>query len=224
MSHLQELYAKYRGKGLVVLGVNVVDAKEFVVELLQQKGVEFPNIVDTSPQAVEAMNEYEAFDRGTVPMTYLIDPEGKVVDAWHGYKEGHLRAVAAFMTKGGEWEDVLRQEELTSEARNLVELLQSAKRIGIVPDLSEVGQNRPPKVQIVPGSPAEKAGIRSGDRVTAINGRPVKRIEDAVPLLMQLDLAEGLPLSLVREGKPVEVKLPAELFQGMPQPSGRDGW
>ena len=86
MSHLQELYATYRSQGLVVLGINTADAKEVVAELLEQNGVEFPNVLATSPEAWKAMMKYETLrGRSAVPMTYLIDREGKVMDAWYGY-------------------------------------------------------------------------------------------------------------------------------------------
>lgn len=104
---------------------------------------------------------------------------------------------------------------------NVQKLLLLAGRIGIVPDLSEVGKDLPPKVQVLPGSPAEKAGVRSGDRITALNGRTVKRGEDVLGLWSQLDFDKGLRLSLEREGKRVEATLPAEWFQGTPRPSGQ---
>ncbi len=49
----------------------------------------FPNILDTSDAAHSALAKYETLDGLTaVPMTYLIDREGKVVDAWYDYREG----------------------------------------------------------------------------------------------------------------------------------------
>lgn len=88
MSHLQDLYAKYRSQGLVVLGVNTADAKKIASDLLEQDGVDFPNVLDTSPEAWKAMTKYETFaGRSAFPMTYLIDREGKVMDAWYGYEK-----------------------------------------------------------------------------------------------------------------------------------------
>jgi peroxiredoxin len=37
---------------------------------------------------------------GGVPLNYIIDREGKVVDAWYGYEEGHKRAIAALEKAG----------------------------------------------------------------------------------------------------------------------------
>ncbi|MHC4406820.1 MAG: PDZ domain-containing protein, partial [Planctomycetota bacterium] len=116
-----------------------------------------------------------------------------------------------------------RPSQQPKPGSNPQKLLQLAMRIGIVPDFSEAGEDRPPKLQVLSGSPAEKAGIRSGDRVTAINGRPVKRIEEAVVLLSRLLsddalgrslVVDGLRLSLLREGKQVEAKLTSDLLPG----------
>ena len=35
-----------------------------------------------------------------VPMNYIIDRDGKVVDAWYGYEKGHPRAKAALEKAG----------------------------------------------------------------------------------------------------------------------------
>ena len=47
----------------------------------------FPNILDSSDAAGKAESQYETL-RGmsAVPMTYVIDRDGKVVDAWYGYE------------------------------------------------------------------------------------------------------------------------------------------
>jgi peroxiredoxin/outer membrane lipoprotein-sorting protein len=90
---VEAIYAKFRDKGLVVLGVNVADAKEFVTEVLQQNHVTFPNIVDTSDNANEAMSKFETLGGASaVPMTYVIDREGEVIDAWYGDDKGKREA------------------------------------------------------------------------------------------------------------------------------------
>jgi hypothetical protein len=167
MRHLQNLYAKYQSQGLVVLGVNTADAKEIAVEMLEQDGVSFPNVLDSSPEAWEAMRAYETLGgRSAVPMTYLIDREGKIVIAWYGYQEGYPLAMAALISKGGPLEEAIARDPLMAKDPSLLALLQLIKSIGIVPDLSEVGMDQPPKVEVLPGSPAEWAGLRSGDRIT----------------------------------------------------------
>src|SRR5580700_1207976 len=58
---------------------------------------------------------------------------------------------------------------------------------------------------VVDGSPAEKAGIHTGDVITAVNGQPVKsngELRNAIGLMRVGDKVE---IGLLREGKPVHV-------------------
>jgi len=103
-----------------------------------------------------------------------------------------------------------RKPALSADPQTLLLL---AGRIGVVPDLSQLGRDQPPTVMVLPGNAADKAGMRSGDRIIALNGRPIKRMEDVPGIWSQLNFDKGLRLSLMRDGKPVEATLPAELFQ-----------
>ena len=74
---------------MVVLGVNVSDDRGIALEYLKENKVTFPIIVDTTAKAGQVMAQYETLGGMTaVPMTYLIDREGKVVEAWYGYQDG----------------------------------------------------------------------------------------------------------------------------------------
>jgi peroxiredoxin/outer membrane lipoprotein-sorting protein len=98
MPYLQSLYAKYRDRGLVVLGVNVSDDRAITSEFLRERGVTFPNILDTSPAAEEVYSR--DYGVGTIPLNYLINGDGIVVDGWIGYLEGHARVNSALRTLG----------------------------------------------------------------------------------------------------------------------------
>jgi peroxiredoxin len=92
MCHLQELYAKYADKGLVVLGVNTADDKKYVVEMLAKDHVDFPNILDASDDANKAMDQYDTVGGcSAVPMTCVINRDGKVVDVWYGFDKGRTK-------------------------------------------------------------------------------------------------------------------------------------
>jgi peroxiredoxin len=77
----------YKGKGLVVLGVNNADDRKIALDYLKENQVTFPNVLDTSEAAIRTMMQYETLGMSAVPMTYVIDREGKVVMAWYGFEK-----------------------------------------------------------------------------------------------------------------------------------------
>jgi len=64
----------------------------------------------------------------------------------------------------------------------------------------------PPIVAVRPGSPAERAGVKVGDRVTKIDGRSILD-EDGALRLASVDQRETLRLTVQRDGKDVEYVL-----------------
>ena len=96
---LQKLYLKYKDKGLVVLGVNTADDRKIALDYLKANKVTFPNVLDSSDTAHRAMRAYETLHEvSSVPTTYLIGRDGKMVEAWYGYHEG--RAAKALKKLG----------------------------------------------------------------------------------------------------------------------------
>lgn len=66
--------------------------------------------------------------------------------------------------------------------------------------------------QVIPGSPAEQAGIEEGDVVTAVNGKPTKGAADLRNAVGLLRVGEEVKLNVIRGGKErvvgVEIQLP----------------
>ncbi len=98
MCHLQTLHAKYGNQGLVILGFNCSDDRKIALEFLKENGATFPTILDSSEAAVKV--GFSDYEMGGVPLNYIIDRQGKVVDAWYGYEEGHPRALAGLKKAG----------------------------------------------------------------------------------------------------------------------------
>ncbi len=57
------------------------------------------------------------------------------------------------------------------------------------------------------GSPAEKAGLKPDDKITAWNGKPVKNLHDLTALLAQSKAGDEISVGLKREGKDAEIKV-----------------
>ena len=102
MRHLQGLHEKYKGKGLVILGFNSSDDKQIAMDFMRENSATFPNILDSSDAAVKMT--FESYRSSGVPLNHIIDREGKVVEAWYGYEEGHKRALKALEKAGLELE------------------------------------------------------------------------------------------------------------------------
>jgi len=100
MRHLQKLHKRYKDKDLVILGFNCSDNKKIALDFLGDNSATFPNIIDSSEAATRT--GFEDYKMSGVPLNYIIDREGKVVDAWYGYEEGHKRARAALEKLGVE--------------------------------------------------------------------------------------------------------------------------
>ena len=69
----------------MVVGVNVSDEREISRQFLSNHGVTFPNILDSSMAAEKARSQ--DYGVGSIPLNYLIDRRGIVVDGWIGYLE-----------------------------------------------------------------------------------------------------------------------------------------
>ncbi len=67
-------------------------------------------------------------------------------------------------------------------------------------------------VAVTPGGPAERAGVRAGDLITAVDGKPADRGGGAI---FGDDLMAGKPvtLSVLRGGKTLELRVTPERFQ-----------
>jgi hypothetical protein len=127
MCHLQELYAKYKNKGLVVLGLDPADDKKIGLGLLRENGVTFPNIIEDSKAANRVANQ--DYPLAAWPTSYIIGRDGKVVDVWIGYDEGEPRAMAALQKASPELGEAIRQEMKAKAARASPEVATAAQRL-----------------------------------------------------------------------------------------------
>ena len=75
-------------------------------------------------------------------------------------------------------------------------------------------------VEVVPGSPAERAGLRAEDLIVELDGYPVASVTDLQQLMVAELIGARVPVKVLRRGAVVELELvPAELPTG--EASGR---
>jgi cytochrome c biogenesis protein CcmG/thiol:disulfide interchange protein DsbE len=74
---LETLDARFRGRGVRVVGLNVWDEAATAQRFLRELGIDYPNGPDVGAVAVE-------YGVRGVPETYLIDGRGRLVRRWIG--------------------------------------------------------------------------------------------------------------------------------------------
>jgi len=68
--------------------------------------------------------------------------------------------------------------------------------------------------QVATDSPAERAGLKPGDEITAVNGINLKESGRGVSEIIQTLTAESFPLSILREGKLMDMTVAPVLTDG----------
>lgn len=71
-------------------------------------------------------------------------------------------------------------------------------RLGIIPDVSGATNNGLKAIGVTENNPAYRAGMKSGDIITAINGKPVKNIQDYMFRLSELKPGMTVSVEILR--------------------------
>jgi hypothetical protein len=128
MCHLQELYMQYKDHGLVILGLNASDDKQIALDFMRDNGATFPTILDSSDAAVKVT--FQDYQGSGVPLNYIIDRQGNIVEAWYGYEQGHRRAIATLKKLGGELAEAIGSAASAKTAQSTENATASPQTMG----------------------------------------------------------------------------------------------
>lgn len=146
----------------------------------------------------------------------LAGPDGRVAGLVIGTQEGHAVAypaqalssvVSRLMETGGvehPWIGV-RAGDVDDAAEFLEPVGQSP--VSVPTEGAHV-------IEVVPGSPAEHAGIAAGDVIHALDGHPVSDLAALVALISPLSPGDVVTIDLNRSGDPVRVEVEVAAFPG----------
>ena len=90
--------------------------------------------------------------------------------------------------------------------------------LGIFPAMNAQEGKYPLLQFVMPGSPAAKAGLQSGDEIVAVNGKKFGRVEEAGILLAELDLTKAVTVTIRRAGSEKPIVIPADVFAAFAGP------
>lgn len=83
MPILDELYSRYERAGFQLLGVNIDDEPQRAKDMIAELGVSFPVLFDNTKEVSEL------YSVQAMPVSVMVDREGKVRYVHHGYKPGY---------------------------------------------------------------------------------------------------------------------------------------
>jgi serine protease Do len=76
---------------------------------------------------------------------------------------------------------------------------------------------------VAPGGPSEKAGVKEGDVIVAINGKPVREGNQLVDTVTQTPVGSSLNFTVQRDGKRYDLKIVvADMAQVFPETYGKE--
>ena len=100
LRYLQALHEKYQDQEFTVLGLNVTDDRRIALAFLQAHKVTFPTVLDSSEVAEMIVSKGYGNKTLDTPLSYIIDRNGKVVDAWYDYGASQQRGLDALKRAG----------------------------------------------------------------------------------------------------------------------------
>lgn len=191
-----ELLPRWKRAVILLAGpaANVLGAVAFLA-LAFNVGVEVPAWQDQPPVVGWVEPDSPAAEAGVKPGDLVLSVDGKAMKRWRDLEMATVsspnRLLALKLRRQNQ--DIVVSVRPKSVSRYALGWA------GLAPPI-------PPEVQkVLPGSPAEAAGLRSGDRIVAVDGNPVGHFFDLVRLIGERAERE-VTLQVLRDGQLLTLK------------------
>ncbi len=79
-------------------------------------------------------------------------------------------------------------------------------RLGVMPAYDDDGKEGMKIEAATAGGPAAKAGLKGGDRIVSLEGKPVKNLQGFMQLMQTQKKGATIEIGIIRDGKPMTVK------------------
>jgi len=168
-------------------------------------------------QSASGGSDHMPFMRREIPVLFFftgMHPDyHRPSDTWDKINyEGQAKIVA--LAERVVYEIASRPERLKFTRPQQANTQQPARRgfrvrLGLVPGYSEE-QNGVLLEGVSPNSPAEKAGLKAGDRIIMVMGQRVRNIEELTSLYERMEPGKPVEVIIIREGKELRLQIVPE--------------
>lgn len=92
---LNNLYPELKKKGIALIGINTVDEPENARKTVRTRKMQFPTLYGASVKKATVGSNVEAY-----PATFILDPNGIIIDSFIGADEPRLHRAISALTSG----------------------------------------------------------------------------------------------------------------------------
>ena len=155
-----------------------------VMTVVLYQGAEVPLYEQQPPEIGTVVEESPAERAGIRPGDLILQVAGRPVQTWMDLQ------LAVLPRAGSELELVIRGGDGAQRTARLTPQAEGQFRLG---EIGVLPQMDPQVRRVLPGEPAERAGIRVDDAILAVDGEPV---ENQGQLIATINASAGVPLTL----------------------------
>jgi len=170
-------------------------------------------------QMLGGSSDHESFNRKNIPTLFFFTGNHpqyhRPTDTWDLINVEGMRRIAEIV------EEITLALSTTEKRPEFVRVTGPAPTsgsttmrgptLGIMPAYAEDDKQEGVVLDgVSPGRPAEKAGLKAGDRIINISGKPVKNMQNYMTVMNGFKKGDKIEVTIIRDGKEQKVTIPLE--------------